>query len=50
MARRVKLPLQMRISCPYESQQCTAQMVEWAKTQKQCLVLTRELVVWKVGA
>lgn len=45
--RRVKLPLHMRFSCPYESQQCTAQMVEWAKATRQCLVLTRELIVWR---
>jgi len=48
MARRVKLPVAMCISCPYESQQCTAQMVDWAKAARQVLVLTRELVVWEV--
>jgi len=42
------LRLEIRISCPYESQQCTAQQVEWAKINKQLLVLTRELVVWEV--
>lgn len=47
MLRRVKLPLDMRFSCPYESQQCTAQMVEWAKAEKRCLVLSRELIVWR---
>jgi ParB-like chromosome segregation protein Spo0J len=47
MLRRVKLPVEMRISCPYESQQCTAQMVEWAKAERQVLVLTREIIVWK---
>src|SRR5579863_1528471 len=31
MMRAVKLPLDLRVQCPYESQQCTAQMVEWAK-------------------
>ena len=49
MARRVKLPVIMRYSCPYESQQCTAQMVEWAKGSRQVLVLTRELIVWEVA-
>lgn len=49
MLRAVKLPVEMRYSVPYESQQCTAQMVEWAKEQKRCLVLTRELVVWRVS-
>lgn len=48
MIRMVKLPIEMRISVPYESQQCTAQMVEWAKDNKQFLVLSREIVVWKV--
>ena len=47
-AKRVKLPIEMRYSAPYESQQCTAQMVEWAKDGKRCLVLTREIVVWRV--
>lgn len=48
MLRLVKLPVDMRFSVPYESQQCNAQMVEWAKEHKRCLVLTRELVVWRV--
>jgi transcriptional regulator with XRE-family HTH domain len=49
MLRAVKLPVHMRYSVPYESQQCTAQMVEWAKANKRCLVLTREIVVWEVA-
>jgi hypothetical protein len=49
LLRRVKLPVEMRYSVPYESQQCTAQMVEWAKAEKRCLVLTREIVVWRVA-
>ena len=48
MLRAVKLPIDMRISAPYESQQYNAQMVDWAKANKQVLVLTREIVVWKV--
>lgn len=48
MLRLVKLPVDMRFSVPYESQQCNAQMVEWAKANRKCLVLTRELIVWKV--
>jgi ParB-like chromosome segregation protein Spo0J len=48
MLRAVKLPVDMRFSVPYESQQCNAQMVDWAKDNKRCLVLTRELVVWRV--
>lgn len=49
MLRAIKLPVEMRYSVPYESQQCNAQMVEWAKKNKQCLVLTREIVVWKAA-
>lgn len=48
MLRRVGLPIAMRFSAPYESQQCTAQMVQWAKSHRRCLVLTREIVVWRV--
>ncbi len=47
MLRLVKLPVDMRYSVPYESQQCNAQMVEWAKQNKRTLVLTREIVVWR---
>ena len=47
MLRRVNLPIEMRFSVPYESQQCTAQMVEWAKANRRCLVLTREIIVWR---
>jgi DNA-binding transcriptional ArsR family regulator len=50
MMRAVKLPVDMRFSVPYESQQCTAQMVDWAKANKKCLVLTREIVVWRASA
>lgn len=48
MLRLVKLPVDMRYSAPYESQQCNAQMVEWAKENKKALVLTREIITWKV--
>lgn len=47
MLRAVKLPVKMRFSAPYESEQYNAQMVEWAKANKECLVLTREIVVWR---
>jgi hypothetical protein len=49
MLRAVKLSVEMRFSVPYESQQCNAQMVEWAKANKRCLVLTREIILWKVA-
>ena len=48
MLRLVKLPVEMRISAPYESQQCNAQMVDWAKENRSLLVLSREIVVWRV--
>ncbi len=48
MLRTVKLPVDLRYSVPYESQQNNAQMVEWAKQNKKCLVLTREIIVWRV--
>jgi len=48
MLRAVKLPVRMRVSVPYESQQCNAQMVEWAKENNEILVLTREIVIWEV--
>lgn len=48
MLRLVDLPVDMRYSVPYESQQCTAQMVIWAKENRRCLVLTREIIVWEV--
>jgi DNA modification methylase len=49
MLRMVKLPVDMRYSVPYESQQANAQMVIWAKANRKCLVLTREIVVWEVS-
>jgi hypothetical protein len=49
MIRRVNLPIDLRVSAPYESQQCNAQMVEWAKANRKVLVLTREFVVWRVA-
>jgi hypothetical protein len=46
--RLVKHPVAMRVSVPYESQQYNAQQVEWAKANRRVLVLTREIVVWRV--
>lgn len=43
-----KLKLVNRISCPYSTQQCTPQQVNFAKENKICLVLTRELIIWEV--
>jgi len=37
-----------RIQCPYESQQCNAQQVEWAKENRDVLVISREIIIWEV--
>ena len=44
----VDLVVKHRISCPYRSEQCQPPMVEWAKENKELLVLTRELIIWEV--
>ena len=38
---------EMRYILPYSTQQCNAQMVEVAKKEKFCLVLNRDLVIFK---
>ena len=43
-----RLELENRVSCPYNSEQYNAQMVNWAKENKKLLVLTRELVIWRL--
>lgn len=43
-----KATVENRISCPYSTEQCTPQMVEWAKEHKRPLVLSRELIIWRV--
>lgn len=48
MLRAIDLPLTMRVQCPYQSEQCTPQMVEWAKANRQLLVISRELVIWEI--
>lgn len=48
MIRSINLPIHMRFQCPYESQQANAQMVEWSKANKTPLVLSREIIVWRV--
>lgn len=45
-----RLTLETRISCPYATEQYNAQQVEWAKENKKLLVLTRELIVWRIAA
>ncbi len=41
-----KLIVDNRVSCPYSTEQCNPQMVEWAKDNKKFLVLSRELIIW----
>ena len=43
-----RLILENRVSCPYSTEQYNAQQVDWAKENKKLLVLTRELVVWRI--
>jgi hypothetical protein len=49
VAKVKNLTVENRISCPYSSEQCTPQMVNWSKENKKPLVLSRELVVWRVA-
>ncbi len=48
-ANPLRLTLENRVSCPYSTQQCQATQVEWAKANRKLLVLTRELVIWRVN-
>lgn len=41
------LILENRVSCPYSTEQCNAQMVNWAKENKKLLVISRELIIWR---
>jgi predicted DNA-binding protein YlxM (UPF0122 family) len=44
-----RLKLEYRISCPYSSEQCTPQQVIWAKENKKLLVISRELIIWRLN-
>jgi DNA methylase len=44
-----KVILENRVSCPYSTEQYNAQMVEWAKANKKLLVLSRELIIWRIA-
>lgn len=48
MVTQVGLPVDMRISAPYSSEQYNAQCVNWAKENRKLLVLTRDIVVWRI--
>lgn len=43
-----RLVVENRVSCPYSTEQCTPQMVEYAKDNKKLLVLSRELIIWRI--
>lgn len=43
------LTLENRVSCPYSTEQYNAQQVEWAKEHRKLLVISRELIIWRVG-
>ena len=44
----IDLPVLAEIDCPYQTQQATPQMVEWAKQTKKWLVNNRHLIIWEV--
>ena len=44
-----KLTVKTRISAPYSTQQATPQQVEWAKANRELLVISREIVVFEVA-
>jgi len=48
LIKSIELTINMRFSIPYESQQYNGLQAEWAKQNKKCLVLTREIIVWRV--
>jgi len=43
-----KYEIEMRYILPYSTQQYNAQMVEKAKEEKICLVLNRDLIIWRL--
>lgn len=46
--RNASLEYNRRIVCPYETQQYNPQQVDWAKENKDVLVLSREIIIWQV--
>jgi DNA-binding CsgD family transcriptional regulator len=44
-----RLVLENRVSCPYSTEQYNAQQVEYAKANKKLLVITRELIIWRIA-
>ena len=48
LASSVNLRLMSRVICPYSTEQYNSKQVDWAKENKELLVLNRELIIWKV--
>jgi hypothetical protein len=46
--RSVKLPQEERIFIELDKGRCTEEMLEWARTNKECLVISRYIIIWKV--
>ena len=44
-----RLTLENRVSVPYSTEQCTPQMVDWAKENHKLLSIARELVIWRLN-
>jgi transcriptional regulator with XRE-family HTH domain len=44
----VQLPIETRIQAPYSTEQYNAQQVNWAKENRKLLVISREVIVWRV--
>lgn len=44
-----RLVLENRVSVPYATEQYNAQQVEWAKANRKLLVITRELIIWRLA-
>lgn len=44
-----RLVLENRVSVPYSTEQYNAQQVQWAKENRKLLVITRELIIWRIA-
>jgi len=44
-----RLTLENRVSCPYSTEQYNAQQVNYAKESRKLLVITRELIIWRIN-
>ena len=48
MVNKNKLKLVSRVTCPIIARKYNAQQVTWAKKNKELLVVSRELVIWRI--